>query len=454
MHLLSSDFKIITQDLKDKIIENYISSIAVINTKSLILSFSMHRNEKLFICLEHQLPFVTLLDIDESISTMMSLLNDTLRKEIKDAKIKDIEQVNNDKIIKLTLQKSNDLFIKETKYLYIECLSHNPNLILTDQNNLIIFATHYKDLSSPRPILKNLKYSNPINNLEIKESDINLEDLKGYAQEQYFLAKEKRLKEKYLPLMNFIKSRIKILKRKIDKLENENAAINSSNDLSQIANDMLTLASDKNELFSYVKNNNLDYDMSLSPYENVNKYFKKVKKNKATKLQNLEEIKKAKEEIKMLETSLSNSVYMSEEELLVLAHKLMPFKFNMSINKLEKLDIPHIYYKGIKISYGKNAKQNDELTFKKANKEDLFLHISLYHGSHVIIHNKDISDDLLLLASEIALITSKKVSGEVRYAKVKTIKKGPAPGAVIFTNYKSISINKIREETYNLITNK
>ena len=105
----------------------------------------------------------------------------------------------------------------------------------------------------------------------------------------------------------------------------------------------------------------------------------------------------------------------------------------------------------IKISYGKNAKQNDYLTFKKANKTDWFFHVKDKHGSHVIIHHPSPDNLTQLVASEIALILSDLDCGEVQYTQIKNVKKGSFLGQAILTSYNTYNINKIRPETKKLL---
>ena len=54
--------------------------------------------------------------------------------------------------------------------------------------------------------------------------------------------------------------------------------------------------------------------------------------------------------------------------------------------------------------YGKNAKQNDCLSFLlKLDREYTWLHIKDYSGSHIIIKSKKPTENELLFASELAL---------------------------------------------------
>ena len=103
------------------------------------------------------------------------------------------------------------------------------------------------------------------------------------------------------------------------------------------------------------------------------------------------------------------------------------------------------------IGFGKNSRQNDYLSFKKARKNDMFLHINEFSGSHVVIFNDQPNNEEILTAAEICLILSNKTVGDVQFCQVKEIKKGTDQGKVQLNSYKLITLNKIRSDTYNLL---
>ena len=106
---------------------------------------------------------------------------------------------------------------------------------------------------------------------------------------------------------------------------------------------------------------------------------------------------------------------------------------------------------GATIYFGKNAKQNENLTFKKANRDYTFVHIKDYHGSHVVIDQNKPSNEVLLTACEIALLLSGKDCGDVQVTLIKNVKKGTTPGQAILGSYQTYTINKIREKTADLL---
>lgn len=85
---------------------------------------------------------------------------------------------------------------------------------------------------------------------------------------------------------------------------------------------------------------------------------------------------------------------------------------------------------GYEILVGKNASDNDRLTFKVASANDFWLHVAPTSGSHVVVRNPDNEDKLpkstLKEAAALAALFSKsKNAGRVavNYCKRKFVKK-------------------------------
>jgi predicted ribosome quality control (RQC) complex YloA/Tae2 family protein len=99
------------------------------------------------------------------------------------------------------------------------------------------------------------------------------------------------------------------------------------------------------------------------------------------------------------------------------------------------------------ILIGKNNYQNDDLTFKQAQRNDIWLHTKDIPGSHVIIRceTEQPTEDILLLAAQLSAYFSKARNSSkipVDYTKRHYVKK-PAkskPGFVIYTNQKTLYV--------------
>jgi predicted ribosome quality control (RQC) complex YloA/Tae2 family protein len=107
---------------------------------------------------------------------------------------------------------------------------------------------------------------------------------------------------------------------------------------------------------------------------------------------------------------------------------------------------------GYPIYVGRNNRQNDELTFRLARKDDLWLHAQKVHGSHVIIScgGTKPPDDTVTKAAQLAAHYAETAGGQnipVDVTPVKQVKKHPAgkPGMVIYHTYRTVIVNPYKE---------
>ena len=96
---------------------------------------------------------------------------------------------------------------------------------------------------------------------------------------------------------------------------------------------------------------------------------------------------------------------------------------------------------------GRNNAQNDQLTLKRADKRDLWLHAQKIHGSHVILCTGGAEPDerSLTEAAALAAYYSQAREGSnvpVDCTPVKYVKKpaGARPGMVIYETYRTLYI--------------
>jgi len=103
---------------------------------------------------------------------------------------------------------------------------------------------------------------------------------------------------------------------------------------------------------------------------------------------------------------------------------------------------------GLPVFVGRNAAENEALTFHLAKSDDLWLHARAVPGSHVVVRlarGADPPVETLRDAATLALLYSdlrKSGKGEVIYTKRKWVKKakGQAAGAVVVTREKTIAV--------------
>lgn len=201
-------------------------------------------------------------------------------------------------------------------------------------------------------------------------------------------------------------------------------------------------------------------DPSKSPAANAQKYFKDYRKAKTAEAMLTELIEQGQNDLQYLETvadSLDRASTQAEIEEIrneLVVSGFMRFK-KKNNQKQPKLLPPMEYMTsdGFRVLVGRNNMQNDKLSLKTASKSDMWLHTQKFPGSHVIIvsDNKEISDDAIVEAAEIAAYHSKARDAKlvpVDYTYVKHLKKpqGAPPGKVIYHVYYSVNVTPNKDK--------
>jgi predicted ribosome quality control (RQC) complex YloA/Tae2 family protein len=209
---------------------------------------------------------------------------------------------------------------------------------------------------------------------------------------------------------------------------------------------------DKEVIVSDWENENapvaIPLDLKVKPFEEVAAKFKQATKLKKGLPYALKEVERTEEALISLEALLEAlELVQTQEEL----DALNPPKPQTPVEKSAKaVVLPYLEYisdTGIPIWVGKNAAKNDELTFRYASGNDLWLHVADYPGSHVVIHPKSgqtIDDITMKKALHLALFYSKAKKfkeGEVSYTQVKYVRRfGKQKGKVQISNQKKVYV--------------
>ena len=184
--------------------------------------------------------------------------------------------------------------------------------------------------------------------------------------------------------------------------------------------------------YARMKNAEKELTKQIELGENELHYLKSVLEelNRAQTDAELEEIKRELQEVGYLRAESGKKK--------IKAAKLQPMRF-------ESTD-------GYPIYVGRNNRQNDELTFKLARKDDIWCHASKVHGSHVIISCGGTTppDDTITQAAQLAAYYSETTGGQnipVDVTSVKQVKKIPngKPGMVIYHTYKTVIANPYKD---------
>lgn len=260
----------------------------------------------------------------------------------------------------------------------------------------------------------------------------------------------------------------KILNTKLNRLTNKYLAMNdellnnqSKEDLKIFA-DLLSINIYKIEkgmkkvsvenIYDNMEEVEISLDEKKSPRENIEAYYKKYKKLKTADEIIKVELPKIEEEMKYIKQILEtieiitelNELSEIEEELISLGYVR---KSKKNKQKLEKSK-PYVFEtdSGALIYVGKNNLQNENLTLKFANKNDIFFHAQDVPGSHVILRGANLTEDDYKIAGFLAGYYSyfkNEGYANVDYTEKKHIRKakGTGLGMVYYDNYKTLFID-------------
>lgn len=195
-------------------------------------------------------------------------------------------------------------------------------------------------------------------------------------------------------------------------------------------------------------------DPTISPAMNAQRFYKEYNKAKTRETMLTQQIEKATDELSYIESVQDVlSRCETEAELAAIRAELREegyLKAQKNTAKRKDKALPPIEYHssdGFRILVGRNNKQNDRLTLRTAQKNDMWLHTKGIHGTHVIIcaEGKEISDTAIIEAARIAAAHSKgKDSAQVPvdYTRVKNVSKpnGALPGKVIYVSYNTVYV--------------
>lgn len=202
-------------------------------------------------------------------------------------------------------------------------------------------------------------------------------------------------------------------------------------------------------------------DVMLSPQQNAQLYFKRYAKQKRTLEVVREQIEECESSLLYLK-SIAPSIAMCRtdseiaevEAELVQAGALRP---QSKRNKQKTKPAQPVFYEidGFTVAVGKNNIQNDKLTFKLANGNDIWIHAKDAHGSHTIIfaEAREIPDKVIQTACEIACFYSQSQQGTkiaCDYTQRKNLRRHPSgkPGMVLYTTYNTAYVTPCSHEEY------
>lgn len=412
----------------------------LINNETLLFPFAENYNNSLVISLNNRCPLIYKINCDIFFKSFDNSFIQKFKKIFNRVIITDMRLYEKDNIVSFMLHSNES---DECRTFVAELIPNCPNLIVLNDEK--IEETFYKNKN--RDLSFGAEYKLPESLSELSgEQEITSEFLEAHFKTE----DENRYKEKYAEFVKFLNNKIKSANKKISSINGDLKKAEENQKYRGFADEIYTLGLDlkskKESLELSGEIVRLDASKTLS--ENCQNFYKKAKKAKETlrhfqtnidnaqksvdeytRILNEFEVGNEKEKDKLVETYFPVNKKRETQETIF----NRPWKYNLN---------------GTYIYFGKNASQNDYLSFvMKLERDFTWMHIKNLSGSHLVICSRKPTENELLTAAEFALLCSHQKTGEIIYTKKKNVRRGHTLGEAIVKNQQTIKLNSIREET-------
>ena len=198
----------------------------------------------------------------------------------------------------------------------------------------------------------------------------------------------------------------------------------------------------------------IQLDPALTPSQNAQKYYKEYRKAKTAEEKLTEQIDLAGKELEYLESVLDALARAeTERDLAEIRAELQEQGYLRRLrskkDKPAAVSAPMQFTTsdGFTVLVGRNNRQNDRLTLKTANNNDIWFHTKNIPGSHTVLvtNGREPTETAMEEAAKLAAQHSRaKDSSQVPvdYTQVRNVSKpqGAKPGMVIYVRYKTMYV--------------
>ena len=440
MRISHSNYQKYIEKLSKEIDGKLLFSPILINNETLLFPFAEDYHNSLVISLNNRCPLIYEINCDIFFKSFENSFFLKFKRIFNRTIITNLDLSEKDNIVFFRLESNES---DESRIFVAELIPNSPNLIVLKDGK--IEETFYKNKN--RDLSFGAEYKLPETLDELNgEQEITPEFLETHFKTE----DELRFKEKYAEFLKFLNTKIKSVNKKIQSINGDLKKAEENEKYRGFADEIYTLGLDlKSRLESVeLSEGTIKLDASKTVGENCQNFYKKSKKAKETKRHfetNIEMAQKSLNEFNRIKTEFEGG---NEKEKDRIVEAYLPTNKKKETEKTI-FNRPWKYnLNGTYIYFGKNASQNDYLSFvMKLDRDYTWLHIKNLSGSHLVICNRKPTENELLFACEFALLCSHQKAGEIVYTKKKNVRRGHTLGEAIIKNQTTIKLNKIREET-------
>jgi len=382
-----------------------------------------------------------------------------LRAQVQGCRLDDIRQFDNERIVSLAVSTR-----RGPRTIVCELTGQTANMLVLDEQQLVL-----RDLNAQRPLVGHqygapLRRSGPLRHVAARFTAPTTTDRfpVSRAVEDHYHDKARDLavnRATQVRLRMLRKALAKLLRR-IDAWREDLAKAAAYRDYGRYGELLkanltaITPGMERISLVDYYDPSlpevTIPLDRTKSALYNMHDYFKKHRKSLAADRELSVRIAQAEPEVAALRREIAS----------IEQGTWTPPALGSPVPQTEMMDQNRrpsarrgpfrrfVSADGLPIFVGRNAAENEELTFHMAKSDDLWLHARGAPGSHVVVRLPKGTDppvDTLRDAATLALLYSdlkRSGKGDVIYTRRKWVKKakGQASGAVTVTQEQSISV--------------
>jgi predicted ribosome quality control (RQC) complex YloA/Tae2 family protein len=459
----------IVEEIRAEAPDNFLGRIFQITPLSFALDLGI-RGRFLFLSVEPSSPRLYLIrrkvrDLEKQ-SIALLPFGQLLRSQLSGGQLDSCEKLHGDRIVRFSFR-----VVDETGNLYFRRLiaqltGRSSNLFIVDELGRI-----QATLRTPKGPGQNIdeRYIQPPLQQSIgKETPLIVEGSPSDAADQYFQANDAR-REFDAALQNARAKlhRSKAINGKLEKNLRQDLIHHGNPEVHKRSGDLLLAniatavrIGDTVQLTDFYSSDSptieVAVDSNKSLQEAASELFRKYTKAKRARAEIAERLKVVESELALISKQEQELDRIESERDEVALAKLSAAKRSAkkpaATNKKKEQPLTGVRHylssDGYEVLVGRAAKDNDNLTFRVARPNDLWLHAGDYPGSHVVIRNpnrKEIPHRTIIEAAQLAGKFS-QASGDLKvvihYTERKFLSKpkGAAPGLVRMSSFRSITV--------------
>lgn len=459
----------IVEEIRSEAAENFLGKIFQLSPVSFAIDLGI-RGRFLYVSVEPSSPRLYLIrrkvkELDK-LSIPLAPFGQLLRSQLGGGAMLSCEKLPDERIVKFTFRVVDELDTPHVRHLVCQLTGRSANLLLLDHSNRISGA-----LRSPKGIGQNLgEYYAPPPKQEtvVSNAPIVAGPAASDTADEYF----QRVDAKKAFDLAIRNARTVIQKTKATKVKLQN---NLKQDLNQhgdpevhkrLGDLLLANVATAVRVGNTVQITDfyatdaptieVEVEAEKSLQEAATESFRKYTKAKRARAEIAERLKTLESELRTItqrEQELDR-VQQDRDEIALANFTKPKESAKKPADTIRKKEQPltgvRRYHStdGYEILVGRAARDNDNLTFRIARPNDLWLHAGDYPGSHVVIRNptrKEIPHRTIIEAAQLAGKFS-QASGDakvvIHYAERKFLSKprGAAPGLVRMSSFRSITV--------------